>query len=226
MSKISVSLLLIDDCDEDRMVYRRSLRGSPRYEYTIHEAATLEEGAAKFHEVKPDGVLLDYRLPDSEGMEFFERVQGSLEGTDFFVIMLTGQGSELIAAQVLNRGASDYLPKSHVSGDILNQCVHSAYDRMLLRRAVAEEQREKDRVIERLQFALTKIKQLSHLLPICAHCKNIRNDDGYWEAVESYFSDFAGAEFSHGICPDCMQKHFGLSEEEVSEFKTENPPTG
>lgn len=49
-------------------------------------------------------------------------------------------------------------------------------------------------------------KQLSGMLPICASCKNIRNDKGYWEKLESYFKDHSMVEFSHSICPECAKK--------------------
>lgn len=53
---------------------------------------------------------------------------------------------------------------------------------------------------------MTQIKTLSGLLPICANCKNIRNDKGYWERIESYIAKHSDAEFTHGICPECMRK--------------------
>jgi hypothetical protein len=58
----------------------------------------------------------------------------------------------------------------------------------------------------KLEEAISNIKQLSGMLPICASCKNIRNDRGYWEKLESYFLDHSGVIFSHGICPDCRKK--------------------
>ncbi len=54
--------------------------------------------------------------------------------------------------------------------------------------------------------ALSKLKVLSGLIPICAACKNIRDDSGYWSQIESYIRDHSEAEFSHGICPDCAKK--------------------
>jgi PAS domain-containing protein len=65
---------------------------------------------------------------------------------------------------------------------------------------------EKDRLIEKLQEAAEKIDRLNHLLPICAACKKIRNDKGYWQQVEDYLRDNAEILFSHSICPDCMKK--------------------
>jgi hypothetical protein len=57
-----------------------------------------------------------------------------------------------------------------------------------------------------LAEALAKVKMLSGLLPICASCKNIRDDEGYWHQLEGYIQDHSEAEFSHGVCPDCMKK--------------------
>ncbi len=63
-------------------------------------------------------------------------------------------------------------------------------------------------VSSQLAAALAEVKTLSGMLPICAHCKNIRNDKGYWTAVENYIGAHTEAEFSHGICPSCMDFHF------------------
>jgi PAS domain S-box-containing protein len=65
---------------------------------------------------------------------------------------------------------------------------------------------DREQLILQLQKALTEVKQLSGLLPICASCKKIRDDKGYWNQIESYIRDHSGVEFSHGICPDCMKK--------------------
>lgn len=70
----------------------------------------------------------------------------------------------------------------------------------------AEEEREA--LIVELREAMERIKTLKGLLPICAHCKNIRNDEGYWQKLEAYVSEHSEATFSHGICPDCIKKHY------------------
>jgi PAS domain S-box-containing protein len=67
---------------------------------------------------------------------------------------------------------------------------------------------ERERIINELQSALTEVKTLSGLLPICAHCKKIRDDKGYWNQIESYIHKHSGAEFSHGICPECAKKYY------------------
>jgi hypothetical protein len=67
---------------------------------------------------------------------------------------------------------------------------------------------QKDKLIIELKDALKKVKTLSGMLPICASCKKIRDDKGYWNQIEGYIQSHSDAEFSHGICPDCAKKLF------------------
>jgi hypothetical protein len=68
--------------------------------------------------------------------------------------------------------------------------------------------RDLQKKVHELEAAREEIRTLSGLLPICMHCKNIRDEEGYWSRVEQYIGDRAGVEFSHGICDDCMKKHY------------------
>ena len=70
-----------------------------------------------------------------------------------------------------------------------------------------------------LRDALSQIKMLSGLIPICASCKRIRDDKGYWNQLEAYLQEHSEAEFSHGICPDCMKKLYGVVLEEDTDSK-------
>ena len=64
-----------------------------------------------------------------------------------------------------------------------------------------------------LQDSLAQIKQLKGFIPICAHCKKIRNDEGFWQKVEVYIEHHSDATFSHGVCPECIEKYYpGLGE--------------
>ena len=69
---------------------------------------------------------------------------------------------------------------------------------------IAEE--ERDRLIAELRAALAEVKILSGLLPICASCKKIRDDKGYWQTLEKYLQEHSDAQFTHGICDDCIDK--------------------
>jgi integral membrane sensor domain MASE1 len=72
-----------------------------------------------------------------------------------------------------------------------------------------EAQEKMAHLVEQLQQALSEIKTLRGILPICSNCKKIRNDEGYWEQIENYISSRTEADFSHGICPDCGEKLYG-----------------
>lgn len=71
-----------------------------------------------------------------------------------------------------------------------------------------------------LEKALSEVKKLSGFLPICASCKKIRDDEGFWNEVERYISDHSEAQFSHSICPDCVRALYPqLSEELLGDAK-------
>ncbi len=69
-------------------------------------------------------------------------------------------------------------------------------------------EQEREALIAELKGALAQVKKLSGLLPICSHCKKIRDDKGYWNQIESYIYEHSEADFSHGICPECAKKHY------------------
>ncbi|MBL6996376.1 PAS domain S-box protein, partial [Desulfobacula sp.] len=70
-------------------------------------------------------------------------------------------------------------------------------------------EREREALIVDLQKALGEVKQLSGLLPICAKCKKIRDDNGYWNQIEGYIQKHSDAQFSHGMCPECSDELYG-----------------
>ncbi len=84
--------------------------------------------------------------------------------------------------------------------------LENIYNQELLREEIAERKRteeDRDRLIDELKKALSEVKKLSGLMPICSNCKKIRDDEGYWKQIEQYISERSEAEFTHGICPDC-----------------------
>ena len=94
---------------------------------------------------------------------------------------------------------------------------HDALKGEVAERKKAEE--EKEELIRRLQDALTQVKTLKGLLPICANCKKVRDDGGYWGQIENYLQSHSEVEFTHGVCPDCAKKLYGeiSPNEEVEE---------
>ena len=87
--------------------------------------------------------------------------------------------------------------------------------------AAAEAEHEREQLIVSLQDALSEVKRLSGLLPICANCKKIRNDQGYWQDVAVYIRDHSEAEFTHGVCPDCVDELYPELAERRKGKKTE-----
>jgi len=77
----------------------------------------------------------------------------------------------------------------------------------VIERKQAEEALKQERD-KKLQDALAEVKTLSGLLPICAHCKKIRDDKGYWHQIEAYIRDHSEADFSHSICPECVKNFY------------------
>jgi len=115
------------------------------------------------------------------------------------IILLTGKGAREVDMAAMKAGASDYLDKGEIGPSLLERSIRYSIER----HRTLEEQ---IRLISQLQRALAKVKQLSGLLPMCASCKKIRDDKGYWNQLEAYISEHSEADFSHGICPECVEK--------------------
>jgi len=89
----------------------------------------------------------------------------------------------------------------NATADLDHQVIYSLA-RDITERKQAEEERE--RLLRDLQGALAEVKELQKILPICMYCKNIRDDQGYWQKVETYLGDHSKLQFSHGVCPKCF----------------------
>jgi PAS domain S-box-containing protein len=87
-------------------------------------------------------------------------------------------------------------------------------------------ERERERLVGELQKALGEVKTLSGLLPICAHCKKIRDDKGYWNQIEFYIRDRSSANFTHGICPECAKHHYAVLFKDGAKAGDPPPPPG
>ena len=109
--------------------------------------------------------------------------------------------------EVIFRKKSGDMITGLLNADVLSingeRCILSSISDVTEKKRAAT---EREKLIEKLQEALVRVKQLSGLLPICAHCKKIRDDKGYWKKLETYIQDHSEAEFSHGICPECGKK--------------------
>ncbi|BAZ40985.1 two-component hybrid sensor and regulator [Calothrix sp. NIES-4101] len=128
-----LTVLIIDDSLEDREVYRRYLRQDVNYEYAILEAETGAGALQLLHYCQPDGILLDFLLPDIDGLEFMAELKQLVGGNLPAVIMLTGQGDESIAVEAMKNGVQDYLVKGKITPEILLSSLHSAVENVRLR---------------------------------------------------------------------------------------------
>jgi CheY-like chemotaxis protein len=109
--------------------------------------------------------------------------------------MLTAKNEKEDVVAGLCAGADDYITKP-----FNRQELHA---RIKVGIRIADLQKSvADRVVE-LELALSRVKQLQGLLPICSYCKKVRDDQNYWQQVDSYISKHSEVAFSHGICPDC-----------------------
>ncbi len=111
MNKPQIRILIVEDDLVDRMACRRALAQDQNYEFVLTEAETGREGLQLAHEQKPDCVLLDYHLPDLDGLEFLAELRNDVGEITVPVMMLTGADNASVAVEALKRGAQDYLVK-------------------------------------------------------------------------------------------------------------------
>ncbi len=127
------TILIVDDSPEDRATYRRYLLQDNRYTYTILEEEYGENGLELCRLIQPDAILLDFLLPDIDGLEFLNELKTQIGRADLPVIMLTGQGNEAIAVQAIKGGAQDYLIKGTTTPESLRLAIHSVVEQAHLR---------------------------------------------------------------------------------------------
>jgi signal transduction histidine kinase/DNA-binding response OmpR family regulator len=157
------TLLIVDDCAEDRKIYRRYLAKDPHHTYKIIEANSAENGLALYQKVRSDVVLLDFCLPDMTGLEFLEQLQQQVATTSLPVIMLTGQGDEAIAVQAMKRGAQDYLVKTYLKPDSLQLAVRNVIRQARLQAQLHKTQ-ERQRLIAMTALQIRQSLNLSQIL--------------------------------------------------------------
>ncbi|NJM68712.1 MAG: response regulator [Scytonema sp. RU_4_4] len=161
------TLLIIDDCAEDRRIYRRYLLKDPSQSYQILEADSAQDGLAMCQEILCDVILLDFYLPDMSGLEILDHLKQERFETPAPVIMLTGQGDEAVAVQAMKKGVQDYLVKQHLKPDVLQLAVRNVIQHSDLQ-TVLSKTKEKQRfmiqqaeLLAQTQAALMKEQKLN-----------------------------------------------------------------
>ena len=154
----------------------------------------------------PSLAIIDWMMPTIDGLELCRRIREDSALAHMYVVLLTGRDDRKDVVAGLDAGADDYIVKPF-DPDELRARVQVGI------RVLTLQERLADRVAA-LQDALSRVKRLQGLLPICSYCKRIRGDDQYWQQVDSYITEHSDAEFTHGICPPCSQKLMAEIEQE------------
>ncbi|HUI41593.1 MAG TPA: response regulator transcription factor [Terriglobia bacterium] len=191
-----LNILIADDDPLSRRVLEATLR---RWGFGC---TTVENGAEAWEVLQgatpPRLVILDWMMPKLDGIQVVRRLREGTKNCGAHVILLTCRASRSDVVRGLEAGADDYITKPFDPSE-LRARVQVGVRVLALQDALA------GRVAE-LEEALSSVKRLQGLLPICSYCKKIRDDRNYWQQVEAYISEHSEAAFSHGICPDCYSK--------------------
>ena len=126
MNLPTLTVLMVEDLAADRDLYRRALRQDSSCVYELLEAESLAAGLALCQTRSIDAVLLDYLLPDGNGLDFLERLLVQSNGSSPPVVMISGYGNERIAVRAIKLGAADYLVKSDLTAELLLATIRSA----------------------------------------------------------------------------------------------------
>jgi CheY-like chemotaxis protein len=143
----------------------------------------------------PDLVLLDVMMSGMDGLEVCRVLKADSRLREIPVIFLTAKAELEDLQEGFRLGAVDYVTKPFRGGELLARVATHVSLKLAL---------ERERDLRRsLEETLAQVKTLSGLLPICARCKKIRDDSGYWNQIENFISAHSDADFTHGICPEC-----------------------
>ena len=185
---------------EDQLVSRHILVANlSKWGYDV---TAVEDGTQAWEVLQakeaPQLVILDWLMPGMDGIEICREIRKSPQTRPIYLILLTARRGQEDKIHGLQSGADDYITKPF-NREELRARVQVGIRVLELQGALAQRVRE-------LEDALSRVKTLQGLLPICSYCKKIRDDRNYWQQVEGYISDHSEAQFSHGICPECYAR--------------------
>jgi AmiR/NasT family two-component response regulator len=163
--------------------------------------------------LQPDVILMDIGMADVDGIQTTRQIQASHPTP---VVVLTAYETPELVEQATLAGIGAYLVKPPRAREVERAIIvaMARFKDMLELRSLNEELEAHNR---ELQEALAQARILRGLLPICASCKQIRDDQGYWYKVEDYLESHSEAEFTHGLCPDCSRRLYPQLYEEGQE---------
>lgn len=194
---------------EDDAVTRRLLEGlAQSWGYDV---AVSPDGASALESLQsastPQLALLDWMMPGLDGPEVCRAVRLRPDAQPTYLILLTSKSDRADVIAGLEAGADEYLVKPF-HPDELRARLNAGTRILELQQRLASE-------VAALQRALGEVQQLSGLLPICSYCKSIRDDSNYWHRVEEYVTERSTVQFSHGICPKCMETALKQAQDDV-----------
>ncbi|MFZ1978769.1 MAG: response regulator [Bacteroidota bacterium] len=195
ITKQSLKVLIAED--QEALILLIQLQLEKIGHTVIGKAINGLQAVALAGQLRPDVILMDIEMPEMDGLEAARLVQ---EKYPCPVVLLTSHDEPEMIRRASQIGVGAYLLKPPRAGEIERA--------MIMAVARFADLTELRRLNNELKIALENVKTLRGLLPICASCKKIRNDKGYWEAVEGYFTKHSEVQFSHGICPDCIKKYY------------------
>jgi len=173
--------------------------------YQVESYNNGDEAWEAFATVDPQIVISDWKMPGKDGLELCRRIRGMRSDTYTYFVLVTAQRrSRANLEQAISAGVDDFLKKPIGSDEIWNRL----------------------RVAERILDFNKQVKTLESLMPICAYCKKVRNDDDLWEQIEEYVNERTGADFTHSICPSCLEEHVQPQMEEYKKSIKSGTVTG
>ncbi len=167
-----------------------------------HDVEAVADGAQAWEKLRrqsiPPLVLLNWMMPGMEGVGVCRRVRELAGLRPLYLIMLTARDRKSDIVDGLAAGADDYVTKPF-DVEELQARVHAG------ERTVGLQLELTERVTE-LEATVSRMKRLQAMLPICIHCKRVRDGENYWQEIDAYIGQNSAARFSHGVCPDCHSR--------------------
>ncbi len=190
-------LLIVDDIEDNISILHTILSKEP---YRFAVASNGEEALSLIAREAPDLSLLDVMLPDKSGFDVLRQINEDSSIPQFPVIFITARTGLEDKVEGFRLGGVDYITKPFQGEEVLA--------RVRTHLELKQRRDEQAELISQLTASLEEVRQLRGIIPICASCKKIRNDEGYWQQVEEYISSRSEVEFTHGLCPDCIKKFY------------------